>query len=54
MEIPVGVKHWHGATARSYFTHIALMGDVKNAKNEWLEPVSDEQYGEANKQQQDK
>jgi 4-carboxymuconolactone decarboxylase len=54
VEIPVGVKHWHGATARSYFTHIALMGDVKNAKNEWLESVSDEQYGEANKQQQDK
>lgn len=42
--IPPGVKHWHGATATSPMTHIALtyMKDGKNV--DWLEAVSDEQY----------
>ncbi len=42
--IPAGVKHWHGAKADSWFSHIALaiLGD--DSKNEWLEPVSDEAY----------
>ena len=41
------VKHWHGATADSWFQHIAVhvpVGDPKEASNEWLEPVSDEDY----------
>lgn len=42
--IPAGVKHWHGATATSSMTHIALTS-VKDGKNvDWLEAVSDEQY----------
>ncbi|HVV43366.1 MAG TPA: cupin domain-containing protein [Nitrobacter sp.] len=42
--IPAGVKHWHGATATSPMTHIAL-SYVKDGKNvDWLEAVSDEQY----------
>ena len=42
--IPVGVKHWHGATDTSPMAHIAVsyMQDGKNV--DWLEPVSDEQY----------
>ena len=42
--IPVGVKHWHGAAADSWFSHIAVECPGVNTSNEWLEPVSDEQY----------
>jgi quercetin dioxygenase-like cupin family protein len=42
--IPVGVKHWHGATDRTAMSHIALTY-MKGDKNvDWLEPVSEEQY----------
>lgn len=44
VEIPVGVKHWHGAAADSWFSHLALAVPGTNVSNEWLEPVSDEQY----------
>src|SRR5215210_7850702 len=41
---PAGLKHWHGATATTAMTHIAIT-EFQNAKNvEWLEKVSDEQY----------
>ena len=44
--IPEGVKHWHGAAADSWFQHLTYHTDVKEgASNEWLEPVSDEHYG---------
>lgn len=35
-----GVKHWHGATKDSWFTHVAITAGTP----EWLEPVSEEQY----------
>lgn len=35
-----GVKHWHGATKDSWFSHIAITPGTP----EWLEPVSDEEY----------
>lgn len=38
------VKHWHGAKADSWFSHIAIEEPGENCKNEWCEPVSDEQY----------
>jgi quercetin dioxygenase-like cupin family protein len=42
---PRGVKHWHGAAPTTSVTHIAIQ-DTANGKNvEWLEKVSDEQYG---------
>ena len=50
IDIPEGVKHWHGATKDSWFQHLAThvhVGDPES--NEWLEPVTDEQYNEANK-----
>ena len=49
IDIPEGVKHWHGAQKDSWFQHIATHVEVKNScpgsePNEWLEPVSDEEY----------
>lgn len=42
--IPEGVKHWHGAKADSWFSHVALEIPGLNTSSEWLEPVSDEVY----------
>lgn len=42
--IKAGVKHWHGAKKDSYFSHIAIALPGKETSNEWLEPVSDEEY----------
>jgi len=42
--IPTGVKHWHGAKAGSWFSHISLEVPGSEKSNEWLEPVSDEYY----------
>ncbi len=39
-----GVKHWHGAKADSYFSHISLEVPAVEGSNEWLEPVSDDVY----------
>ena len=50
IDIPEGAKHWHGATKDSWFQHLASHVHVGNPEsNEWLEPVTDEQYNEANK-----
>lgn len=35
-----GVKHWHGATKDSWFSHLA----ITTGESEWLEPVTDEEY----------
>lgn len=40
-----GVKHWHGATKDSWFSHIA----ITKGESEWCEPVSDEQYNHLSK-----
>ena len=42
--IPTGVKHWHGAAADSWFSHIAVECPGVNTANEWLEPVDDKHY----------
>ncbi len=42
---PPGVKHWHGGTATSPVTHIAMQEAVDGKVVDWLEPVTDEQYG---------
>ncbi len=44
VHIPAGVKHWHGAAKDSWFTHLAIEIPGENGSNEWLEPVSDEDY----------
>lgn len=40
-----GVKHWHGATKDSWFSHIA----ITKGESEWCEPVSDEEYDQLDK-----
>lgn len=45
VNIPAGVKHWHGAARDSFFAHIAIAVPAEGAKNEWLEEVSDAEYG---------
>jgi quercetin dioxygenase-like cupin family protein len=42
---PPGVKHWHGAAPGVAMSHLALQ-ETANGKNvDWMEKVSDEQYG---------
>ena len=40
-----GEKHWHGASATTGMTHIAITEMVDGKNVDWLEPVSDAQYG---------
>nr|WP_199175621.1 cupin domain-containing protein [Telmatospirillum siberiense] len=42
--IPPGVKHWHGATATTGMTHIAIAEALDGKAVDWLEQVSDDQY----------
>lgn len=42
--IPPEVKHWHGAKADSWFSHIALSVPGTETSNEWQEPVDDDAY----------
>ena len=39
-----GEKHWHGATATTAMTHIALQEALHGKAADWMEQVSDEQY----------
>ena len=45
VNIPAGVKHWHGAAPDSWFQHLAIEVPGEGTSNEWLEPVSVEDYG---------
>ena len=47
VNIPAGVKHWHGAAPDSWFQHIAIEVPGTEQSNEWLEPVDDEDYQKA-------
>ena len=44
VNIPPEVKHWHGAAKDSWFIHIAIEVPGDDTSNEWLEPVTDEEY----------
>lgn len=44
VNIPVGVKHWHGAAAGSWFQHLALEVPGIEGSTEWCEAVDDEIY----------
>src|SRR6202043_303945 len=39
-----GEKHWHGATATTAMTHIAIQEHLSGKTVDWMEKVSDEQY----------
>jgi quercetin dioxygenase-like cupin family protein len=41
---PPKEKHWHGATATTSITHIAIQEALNGKVVEWMEKVSDEQY----------
>ena len=45
VQIPPEAKHWHGAAPDSYFVHLAVEVPAEGSSKEWLEPVSDEEYG---------
>src|SRR3954466_5346895 len=40
-----GEKHWHGATPTTAMTHIAIQEKLNGSPVEWMEKVTDEQYG---------
>jgi len=43
--IPPGVKHWHGAAPTTGMTHIAIAESLDGKVVEWMEKVTDAQYG---------
>lgn len=45
VRIAPGVKHWHGAAPDSAMTHLAIQEALDGRTVEWMEKVSDEQYG---------
>ena len=45
VNIPPEVKHWHGAAADSWFSHLAMEVPGEACSNEWLEAVTDAEYG---------
>lgn len=40
-----GEKHWHGAAPDVGMVHLALQEEVDGSAADWLEPVSDAEYG---------
>ena len=42
---PPGEKHWHGAAPETAMTHVAIAEALDGENVEWLEKVTDEQYG---------
>jgi 4-carboxymuconolactone decarboxylase len=47
VNIPAGVKHWHGASANASMTHLAITEQRDGTAVRWMEKVSDEQYNAA-------
>ena len=52
VRIPAGQKHWHGASAQSAMTHLAVSEHRDGSAVEWMEKVSDDQYDAAANPQQ--
>lgn len=44
VNIPAGIRHWHGAVSDSWFSHLAIEVPGENCSTEWLEAVSDGEY----------
>lgn len=44
VNIEAGVKHWHGASNDSWFSHLAIEVPAENGHNEWCESVENEIY----------
>jgi quercetin dioxygenase-like cupin family protein len=45
-----GEKHWHGASPTTALTHTAIQEQLDGKAVEWLEHVSDDQYGTGQQQ----
>ena len=45
VNIPVGIKHWHGAAPDEWFSHLAIEVPGDETFNEWCEPVHSDIYG---------
>jgi quercetin dioxygenase-like cupin family protein len=43
--LPPGEKHWHGASPKTAMSHIAIQESLNGKAVDWLEHVSDAQYG---------
>ena len=43
--IPPNEKHWHGAAPTTAMTHIAIQEALNGTAVEWMEKVTDEEYG---------
>ncbi len=43
--IPPGQKHWHGAAPKTAMTHIAIVEHLDGKSTDWMEQVSDAEYG---------
>lgn len=44
VDIPVDVKHWHGAARNSWFSHVAITVPLEGSTTEWFEAVTDAEY----------
>ena len=44
VNIPANVKHWHGAAADSWMSHLAVEIEGEEASTEWCEPVPEAEY----------
>lgn len=47
-------KHWHGASPSTSMTHIAIQEELDDSAVDWLEKVSDEQYGTSQNNMEEK
>jgi quercetin dioxygenase-like cupin family protein len=45
VSIPPNQRHWHGAAPTTAMSHIAMQEALDGKPVDWLEPVTDEQYG---------
>ena len=45
--IPHGVRHWHGATATTPMSHVAIAESLDGKSVEWMEQVPEQQYRRA-------
>lgn len=48
VNIPENIEHWHGATATTAMTHIAITNFKDGVQVTWLQAVSDEEFTQVN------
>ena len=54
VEIAPNTIHWHGAAPDSWFSHVGITPEASINQTTWLEPVDDQQYGEATAEKKNK